>query len=137
VPPLHPTLAALFIILGTSGDFSKIWRTYQGVAKHTYYNPQAKFPEDITHLLPPTGEHWWEDLGKSSPAFSSSFSPCSTAAEAWQGWEVPTASLTVLKVQLILPTQPMESEESRDIEIEEIDDGMDELEDNGYLPVSN
>jgi hypothetical protein len=65
VPPaLHPTLAALFIVLDSGADFSEIGRNHQNLRKHKYYNHRAKFPEDISGLLPPSSDRWWEHLGE-------------------------------------------------------------------------
>jgi hypothetical protein len=64
VPPaLHPTLAALFIVLDSGADLSEIGRNHHLIRKHKYYDPRAKFPEDISGLLPPNGDRWWEPLG--------------------------------------------------------------------------
>ena len=65
-PPLHPTLAALFIILDAKADFSQIGRSHPKWRKHKYYLPGARFPEDISSLLPPVEARWWEMLGKSN-----------------------------------------------------------------------
>ncbi|KAF8262442.1 hypothetical protein EI94DRAFT_1808759 [Lactarius quietus] len=61
-PPLHPTIVALFIILKESRNLLDIGRNYPGVMQHLYYKPQAKFPKEISHLLPSSGEFWWEAL---------------------------------------------------------------------------
>jgi hypothetical protein len=62
-PPFHPTLAALSIVLTKGTDFSEIRRDHPKVSKHSYYTPH-EFPDDISNLLPPSAEHWWESLGK-------------------------------------------------------------------------
>jgi hypothetical protein len=46
-------------------------------------------------------------------------------------------SLTLPRVQLILPTQLKESAESQEVVIEEIDNELDELEGNDYILVSH
>jgi hypothetical protein len=63
-PALHPTLAALSVVLAKGADFAEIGRDYPKRRKHQFYDPQATFPEDITDLLPPQEERWWERLGK-------------------------------------------------------------------------
>lgn len=63
-PALHPTLAALFIVLATDGDFSEIRRTNPNVRKHSSYDRRVKFPDDISNLLPAHVDRWWEALGK-------------------------------------------------------------------------
>ncbi|KAI9440948.1 hypothetical protein H4582DRAFT_2056200 [Lactarius indigo] len=60
-PALHPTLAALYIVLDADGDLSEITRTNPGLKRHKYYQPGAKFPQDISDLLPSEGR-WWETL---------------------------------------------------------------------------
>jgi hypothetical protein len=62
-PALHPTLAALSVVLDLGVDFSEIGRNYHKCRKHRFYDPRATFPEDITGLLPPKEERWWERLG--------------------------------------------------------------------------
>jgi hypothetical protein len=128
-------LAVLFIVFYKHGNLAEICRDFPDVRKHMEYNPDAKFSEDITNLLPPHEKHWWEMLGESSPPFSPSFLTCSTVAEAQQRQEVPRVSVTLPKVQLILPAQPKESAESPEVVIEEMDDEVDELEDNNYVQV--
>ncbi|KAI9428847.1 hypothetical protein H4582DRAFT_2090828 [Lactarius indigo] len=62
LPALHPTLAALYIVLNAKGDLSDIGRGHPSINKHKYYLPSAKFPADISHLLPPNEGRWWEHL---------------------------------------------------------------------------
>ncbi|KAI9443799.1 hypothetical protein H4582DRAFT_2071255 [Lactarius indigo] len=62
LPALHPTLAALYIVLDAKGDLSDIGRGHPSINKHKYYLPSAKFPADISHLLPPNEGRWWERL---------------------------------------------------------------------------
>jgi hypothetical protein len=83
----------------------------------------------------PREKHWWEMLGESSSPFSSSFLTHSTVAEAQQRQEVPCVSVTLPKVQLILPAQPKESAESPEVVIEEMDNEVDKLEDDNYIQV--
>ena len=86
---LHPTLAALFIILKDSADLSEIRRSHPDLHIHKHYDPEAIFPKDISNLLPPTGNHWWESLGKLCSPFADPFSQPCTAADACQGGMAP------------------------------------------------
>ncbi|KAF8266104.1 hypothetical protein EI94DRAFT_1803588 [Lactarius quietus] len=86
VPPLHPTIAALFIILKESCNISDIGRNYPGVTWHLYYEPQAKFPEEISHLLASSREFWWEALAAKAQSVA------------------PQRPLP--RIRLLLPTQP-------------------------------
>jgi hypothetical protein len=63
-PALHPTLAALYIILDVNGDLSEIGRKYPNLKQHKYYKRKSEFPDNISDLLPPHEDRWWEDLGK-------------------------------------------------------------------------
>jgi hypothetical protein len=63
-PALHPMLAALYIVLHAKGDLSEISRNHPDLEQHKYFQWKAKFPNDISDLLPPCEDHWWEDLGK-------------------------------------------------------------------------
>jgi hypothetical protein len=60
---LHPSLAALYIVLKAGGDFSEIGRNHPDLQRHKFYQPHVMFPENIANLLPPSGDHWWELLG--------------------------------------------------------------------------
>ena len=61
MPDLHPTLIALFIVMGTDGDLEDIMRDHPKLASTKYYSPNATFPQDLTRYL--QGERWWEALG--------------------------------------------------------------------------
>ena len=78
VPALHPTLAALYIVLDADGDLAEITRTHPRLNRHSYYQPGAKFPQDISDLLP-SEDRWWEILGESllTVSFVLSTSPLS------------------------------------------------------------
>jgi hypothetical protein len=65
-PPLHPTLAALCIVLDQNEDLGTINRSHPDRDEHTYYNSYWVFPSDISNLLPPSADPWWERLGKPS-----------------------------------------------------------------------
>ena len=62
-PPLHPTLVALSMVLHRDEDLGTINRTYPDQGKHIYYKAGAVFPDDISDLLPPSADRWWEHLG--------------------------------------------------------------------------
>ncbi|KAH9055090.1 hypothetical protein EDB83DRAFT_2316227 [Lactarius deliciosus] len=64
-PPLHPTLAALYIVLDADGDLAEITRTHPCLNRHSYYQPEAEFPQDISDILP-SEDHWWEILAAKS-----------------------------------------------------------------------
>ena len=83
-PALHPTLAALFIVLRAGTDLSEIRRNHTNLHKHKYYDPEANFPQDISNLLPAPQYRWWETLGELCSPFSGSCSQPRTAAEARQ-----------------------------------------------------
>jgi hypothetical protein len=55
---------ALYIVLDSKGDFSDISRNHLCLEQHKYFKPSAKFPDNVSDLLPPREDCWWEDLGK-------------------------------------------------------------------------
>ena len=65
MPPLHPTLVALSIVLSRDEDLSRIDRSHPDRHLHKRYKPDATFPNDISDLLPLHADRWWEQLGKS------------------------------------------------------------------------
>ena len=64
-PASHPTLAALSIVLTRNGDLGSINRFHPDLNEHEFYDAEAMFPSDLSNLLPPVEEHWWESLGES------------------------------------------------------------------------
>jgi hypothetical protein len=64
-PALHPTLAALTIVLQTDDDLSNIQRSHPLLERHSFYKVEAKFDDDISGYLPGAAQRWWECLGKS------------------------------------------------------------------------
>ena len=72
-PVLHPTLVELFIVLQRGADLSEIRRDHPNLHKHKYYDPEAKFPQDISNLLPAPVDRWWVTLGKLCSPFSGLF----------------------------------------------------------------
>jgi len=128
-PALHPTLAALSIVLQRGADLSEIRRDHPDLRKHKYYDPEANFPQDISNLLPAPVDRWWETLGKSCSLFSGLFSPSCTAADACQSLKAPDVAPRLPKVRLILPDQARVEE---NVEME-----VDELEEGDYVPVSD
>jgi hypothetical protein len=61
--PLHPILGALTIVIRKNEDFGNITASHPGLKNHKYYNPNAEFPADISNMLPPMADRWWESLG--------------------------------------------------------------------------
>ena len=46
-------LVALYIVSDLKGNLSEIGRNYPDLKKHKYFKCSAKFPENISDLLPP------------------------------------------------------------------------------------
>ena len=128
-PALHPTLVALFIVLQDGADLSEIRRGHPDLCKHKYYKPEAKFPQDISKLLPAPEHHWWETLGKSCAPFSRLFSLSCTAADACQRKTAPVVTPCLPRVRLLLPDQ---AAVDKDVQMD-----VDQLEGDGYVPVSD
>ena len=126
-PALHPTLVVLFIVLQDGANLSEIGRGHPDVHKHKYYKPEAKFPQDISKLLPVPEHCWWETLGKSCTPFSHLFSLSCTAADACQRKTAPVATPCLPRVRLLLPAQ---AAVDKDVQMD-----MDQLEGNDYVPV--
>lgn len=61
---LPPTLAALYIVLDQKEDLGSIKRSHPDLKKHEFYDPAAEFPDDLSDLLPPRADRWWDDLGE-------------------------------------------------------------------------
>jgi hypothetical protein len=61
--PLHPTLAALPIVLKNDEDLGSITRSHPGLGGHKFYDKNAAFPDDLSSKLPPIADRWWEHLG--------------------------------------------------------------------------
>ncbi|KAN0128171.1 hypothetical protein V8E53_014023 [Lactarius tabidus] len=112
IPPvLHPTLAALYIVLHSKGDLSDIGRNHPCLEDHNYFKPKAQFPNDILDLLPPREDCRWEVL----------------ATQSCQAAKVPPISvLPWPKVRLILLENPDNS--AQDVEMEADDLEVDEIE---------
>ncbi|KAF8257569.1 hypothetical protein EI94DRAFT_1708847 [Lactarius quietus] len=94
-----------------SHDLSDIGRNYPGVTQHSYYKPQAKFPKEISHLLPSSGEFWWEAL----------------AAKA----QSVALQRPLPRIRLLLPTQPPVP-----LVVENVSMDVDELAGDDYVPPS-
>ena len=62
--PVHPTLVALSIVVELDEDLGNINRSHPERFRHSLYNASAEFPLDISDLLPPSADRWWEGLGK-------------------------------------------------------------------------
>jgi len=55
---------ALSIVLERDEDLARINRLHPDHREHKYYGADAKFPADISDLLLPSADRWWEILGK-------------------------------------------------------------------------
>jgi hypothetical protein len=66
MPALHPTLAALSLVLDEGGDLGSISRSNPKILGHKYYDEHAVFPENISELVSGDPEaQWWTRLGMS------------------------------------------------------------------------
>ncbi|KAN0138821.1 hypothetical protein V8E53_003209 [Lactarius tabidus] len=83
---------ALYIVLDLKGNFSDISRNHLHLEQHKYFKPSTKFPDNISDLLPPCEDCWWEDLAAQSRQAAK---PLSTSALC-----------PLPKIKLILPPQP-------------------------------
>jgi hypothetical protein len=61
---LHPTLVALSIVLTRDEDLGRINRSHPDQWEHQYFISNHEFPADISDLLPPSADWWWESLGE-------------------------------------------------------------------------
>jgi hypothetical protein len=52
-------------VLERNEDLGRISRSHPDRHEHSFYDAEAKFPSDISDLLPPNADRWWEPLGKS------------------------------------------------------------------------
>jgi hypothetical protein len=58
-------LAALAIVIRQDQDLLLISEDHPGIRRHIFYDSNARFPNDLSHLLPENaGERWWERLGE-------------------------------------------------------------------------
>ena len=64
VLPMHPILIALSIVMTGQEDLSHIARDHPGRLRHRFYDASVDFSADISDLLPPGEDRWWEALGK-------------------------------------------------------------------------
>ncbi|KAI9449765.1 hypothetical protein BJY52DRAFT_1227576 [Lactarius psammicola] len=65
-PALPPTVAALYLVLDAEADFTEIGRNHPCLHRHAYFKRDAEFPADISDLLPPHADRWWEPLATKS-----------------------------------------------------------------------
>lgn len=63
-PPVHPTLLALSIVISLGEDLRRINLLHPRLKSHIYYDPGATFPQDISNMLLPSADRWWERLGE-------------------------------------------------------------------------
>jgi hypothetical protein len=66
--PLHPILGALTIALTRKKpddevDLGSITSSHPRLKDHKYYFANAEFPTDLSNMLPPIADRWWEHLG--------------------------------------------------------------------------
>jgi hypothetical protein len=94
------------IVLQESGDLAHIRWNYKGMKRMVYYQPDTEFLLEISQLLPPSKEHWWERLGESGLSNPCSSHNCCAAAKCCQR-EVPpqTSTSAVPKVRHTIPQQ--------------------------------
>lgn len=52
-------------MLEADGDLAEIGRNHPNLREHIYYKPAVRFDDDISSLLPPSGDRWWEVLCES------------------------------------------------------------------------
>ena len=45
-------------------DLGSITRQHPDQDLHTFYDANAKFPDDLSNLLPSSADRWWERLGE-------------------------------------------------------------------------
>ncbi|KAN0121379.1 hypothetical protein V8E52_003275 [Russula decolorans] len=108
-PPLHPILIALSIVLDRDEDLGRITRFHPGRWEHEFYDDSAEFPADLSDLLPPSADCWWEPLVE--------------AARREHAARTPQAPAVQRKVRLLVSApaaQPEEEEgESLPMELDE------------------
>lgn len=51
-------------MLDQDEDLGRISRSHPDQLRHQLYDANAEFPADISGLLPPIADRWWEQLGK-------------------------------------------------------------------------
>ncbi len=62
---LPPSLAVLYIVLDQKEDLGSIKkRSHPDLMKHEFYNLDIDLSDDLSDLLLPRADHWWDDLGK-------------------------------------------------------------------------
>ena len=61
--PLHPILVGLQIVLDQKEDLGNITKSHPNRALHMFYDEKAEFDLDISYMLPPITDRWWEQLG--------------------------------------------------------------------------
>jgi hypothetical protein len=52
------------MVLDRNEDLGSINQFHPDRQVHKFYDASAEFPADISHLLPPSKDRWWEELGK-------------------------------------------------------------------------
>jgi hypothetical protein len=151
----------MYIVLHSDGDFTEISRNNPSIRKHVYYKPGVEFPSQISDLLPPSEDRWWERLGESALTdLSFSHNPCAASkyyltkepaaeepaaeeppaaeppAEEPPAEELPTISApSPLKIRIPFRPRPEQPPTNGDAEEDELEE--DELEEEEPVPVSN
>ncbi|KAI9430703.1 hypothetical protein H4582DRAFT_2063490 [Lactarius indigo] len=98
------------------GDLSDIGRGHPSINKHKYYLPSAKFPTNISHLLPPSEGRWWECL---AAEHGDGGVPPGNAAPSPTPPPPPPPSPPcqhLLKVTLIMGPPPEDSEDKMEVD---------------------
>ena len=57
-------MLSLSIVLERDKDLGSINRSHPDRMQHSFFNKDAEFPPDISDLLLPSEDRWWEHLGK-------------------------------------------------------------------------
>ena len=67
-PEVHPILLGLSIVMHRNEDLINISASHPDMAeKHIFYEYRIKNPPDLSHLLPPQTERWWEHIAPVLP----------------------------------------------------------------------
>ncbi|KAN0111964.1 hypothetical protein V8E52_007982 [Russula decolorans] len=117
---LPPTLVALSIVLEQDEDLGRINRSHPDREEHNYFNPNTVFAADISDLLPPSADRWWESLAEAAHrAHTAEAGRTAHAAETSPPAPAPVLLQHKVKsVRLLVSAwkpQPEEKESSEDL----------------------
>jgi hypothetical protein len=138
-PGLHPILLTLSIVIVEKEDIGTIGRHHKLMKEHKHYRSDVVFPSDLSDLLPPKEDRWWELLGKlkfncSSPCHSYNYK-LGTAEESrkrQRSSEVTPPSLPVPPLPPAILVHNFSSSHSRGRHAEHMEeDEVDELLEDG------